>query len=106
MKRPFIIVDERVRFNLIEHIKKLPLGAGVSTDTEASRTLQQNAAQWPILQAFSQQLNWPVNGEKCKISDEEYKDIFTAAFEKEINPRLAAGLNGGVVMLGRRTSHY
>lgn len=40
------------------------------------------------------------------LSKEEWKDILTAAFEKETNPRLAAGFDGGIVMLGRRTSKY
>lgn len=40
----------------------------------------------------------------CKLSCEEWKDILTAAFENETEPRLAAGLDGGIVMLGLRTS--
>lgn len=69
-----------------------------------SRTLDQNAYQWPYLEGFSQQLQWPVNGVMCKLSPEDWKDILTAAFENETEPRLAAGLDGGIVMLGRRTS--
>lgn len=106
MKRPFIITNETVRANLITHILNLPLGSGVNTDTETSRSLEQNAAQWPILQAFSKQLKWSVNGELTQLSSDEYKDILTAAFEKETNPRLASGFDSGVVMLGRRTRHY
>lgn len=70
---------------------------------ERTRTLDQNAAQWPILQAFSDQLLWPVNGQMVKLTDHEWKDILTAAFEQE-TARLAMGLNGGVVMLGHRTA--
>jgi len=73
---------------------------------EKTRTLEQNAFQWPYLQGFSEQLRWPVNGEMTWLSKEEWKDILTAAFEKETNPRLAAGFDGGIVMLGRRTSKY
>lgn len=69
-----------------------------------SRTLDQNAYQWPYLEGFSRQLQWPVNGVMCKLSCEEWKDILTAAFENETEPRLAAGLDGGIVMLGLRTS--
>lgn len=69
-----------------------------------SRTLDQNAYQWPYLEGFSQQLQWPVNGVMCKLSPEDWKDILTAAFENETEPRLAAGLDGGIVMLGLRTS--
>lgn len=72
---------------------------------EPSRTLDQNAAQWPILHEFSEQLEWPVNGKMCHISGEEWKDILTAAFREE-TVRLAMGLNGGVVMLGARTREF
>ena len=70
------------------------------------RTLDQNAAQWPILEAWSKQKMWFINGSKTRMSAEEWKDVLTAAFEGETSPRLAMGLNGGVVMLGRRTSKY
>ena len=72
----------------------------------ASRTEDQNSAQWPILNAWAAQREWPVNGVMCKLTPEEFKDILTAAFEGDTNPRIASGLNGGVVMLGRRTRRY
>ena len=68
-----------------------------------TRSLEQNSAQWPILEAFSKQLSWPVNGRMESLTADEFKDILTAAFNNE-TVRLAAGLNGGVVMLGLRTS--
>jgi len=83
-----------------------PDGTHVTFDPDPSRTLEQNAMQWPYLAAFSQQLLWPVNGVMSKMSEEDWKDTLTAAFEKETNLRLAAGLDGGVVMLGRRTSKF
>ena len=39
----------------------------------------------------------------CKLTPDEYKDILTAGFQQE-HVRLAMGLDGGVVMLGLRTS--
>jgi hypothetical protein len=42
----------------------------------------------------------------CWLNDEEWKDVLTATFEGETALRLAPGLEGGVVMLGRRTSRY
>lgn len=68
-----------------------------------SRTLDQNAVQWPYLEAFSKQLQWPVNGALCWMEPEDWKDVLTAAFQNE-TVRLALGLSGGVVMLGLRTS--
>lgn len=73
---------------------------------EERRNSGQNAAQWPILQAWAEQKQWPINGTLCWIKAEDYKEILTAAFEGETSPRIAPGLNGGIVMLGRRTSQY
>lgn len=70
-----------------------------------SRSIEQNKAQWPILTAFSEQLEWPVNGRMVKMTPEEWKDVLSAAFKGE-QTRLAMGLDGGVVMLGQRTSEF
>jgi len=77
----------------------------VVTVSEPNRNLEQNAAQWPILEAFSQQLQWPVNGSMVEMSPEEWKDVLTAAFRRE-TVRVAMGLDGGMVMLGQRTSKF
>lgn len=71
--------------------------------TEPARSLEQNAAQWPILEAFSKQLKWPVNGQMVHMEADDWKTLLTAAFRNETG-RLAMGMNGGVVMLGMRTS--
>ena len=73
---------------------------------EERRNAGQNAAQWPILQAWAKQKQWPINGTLCWLTDEEWKDVLTAAFEGETSPRISPGLGGGMVMLGRRTSRY
>lgn len=86
-------------------IDAAPDGYGVSIK-EANRTLEQNSSQFPYLEGFSQQIEWPVNGVMTSLAPEEWKDILTAAFEGETSPRLAAGYDGGIVMLGRRTSKY
>ena len=70
------------------------------------RTLDQNAAQWPILEAWSKQKEWLINGQKTFLHENDWKDILTATYEGEFAPRLAPGLYGGIVMLGRRTSEY
>lgn len=103
-KRVFILAHDVARHNAIEAVKAAPAGYAV-TVREVNRTLEQNAAQWPILEAFSQQLQWPVNGQMVQLEAEEWKDILTAAFHQE-TARLAMGLNGGVVMLGQRTSQF
>jgi hypothetical protein len=73
---------------------------------DAKRSDDQNSAQWPYLLGFSKQLQWPVNGEMTWLTDEEWKDILTAAFEEDVKPRVAMGFDGGMVMLGRRTREF
>ncbi len=75
------------------------------TVEKENRTLANNAAQWPILGAFADQLQWPVNGKMVYMSAEDWKDLLTAAYRNE-TVRLAMGLDGGVVMLGQRTSKF
>ena len=70
------------------------------------RTVEQNAAQWRILKAWAKQKEWLINGQKTFLHENDWKDILTATYEGEVAPRLAPGLYGGIVMLGRRTSKY
>lgn len=77
----------------------------VLTIKPETRTQAQNRLLWPLLTAFSKQLLWPINGRMEKIEPEDWKDIITATLKGE-QVRLAMGLNGGVVMLGQRTSKF
>ena len=70
-----------------------------------SRTEAQNRLMWPLLTCFSKQKLWPVNGQMVKMTQDEWKDVLSAAFCGE-TMRLAMGINGGVVMLGLRTSKF
>jgi hypothetical protein len=101
MKRPFKLSHDLARQRAIQAVKDAPEGWCV-TVSEPTRSLDQNAAQWPLLQAFADQLEWPVNGAFCKLSAAEWKDLLSAAFRRE-SARLAMGLDGGVVMLGMKT---
>jgi hypothetical protein len=76
---------------------------GAKRHIEPVRSIDQNKTQWPILQAFSEQLQWPVNGHMVYMDPADWKDVLTAAFRRE-TVRLAQGLDGGIVMLGMRTS--
>ena len=104
MRRTFKMVHDAARALAIECIKAAPAG-WVVTVGEPTRSLDQNAAQWPYLAGFSEQLQWPVDGEMVYMTPDEWKDVLTAAFKGE-TVRLARGLNGGVVMLGLRTSEF
>ena len=98
----FVLAHAEARRRAAAACMESPAGYVVRI-SEPNRSLDQNAAQWPILEAFAEQLRWPVNGSLVKLTGEEWKDILTAAFHGE-TVRLAQGLNGGVVMLGMRTS--
>lgn len=102
MKRVFRLIHDQARNNAILEVSNAPDGYIVSVG-EPTRTLEQNSAQWPYLDAFSKQLKWPVNGKSVTMTPDEWKDVLTAAFQAE-TVRLAMGLDGGVVMLGMRTS--
>ena len=101
-KQTFVMAHDLARRRAVAAVVEAPAGH-IITVAPPGRSLDQNAAQWPLLDAFSRQLLWPVNGAMVAMSPEEWKDVLTAAFRGE-SVRLAMGLNGGVVMLGMRTS--
>jgi len=92
------------RDRALRAVKEAPDGDWVKVEP-STRSKDQNAAQWPILEAFAAQLQWPVNGHLTYMTSEEWKDVLSAAFRRE-KVRLAMGLDGGVVMLGQRTSKF
>ena len=104
MKKTFIMAHAVARAHALQAVEDAPEGY-VITVSEPTRNLEQNAAQWPILQAFADQLQWPVNGAMEWLTADEWKDILTAAFKRE-TVRVAMGLDGGMVMLGSRTSKF
>ena len=69
---------------------------------EPRRTLDQNSKLWPMLHDVASQVEWFVDGRMAKLEPEEWKDIFTAGLRK--HQRVAAGIEGGFVILGARTS--
>lgn len=101
-KRKLILVNDDVRLRAMEAVRDAPENYSV-TIAPPGRSLDQNSMLWPLLECFSKQLLWPVNGEMVKLEPDEWKDILTAAFRQE-TVRLAMGLSGGMVMLGLRTS--
>lgn len=101
-KNVFFLAHAEARRRALACVSSAPDGWKVTVQ-EPPRNLDQNAAMWPILEAFSEQLEWPVNGRMVKMPPEDWKDVLSAAFRRE-QARLAMGLDGGVVMLGLRTS--
>lgn len=102
-RRPFVLINDEVRARAVQAVREAPVGHMV-TLKEPGRNLGQNAAMWGILQAFSEQLLWPVNGTLSRMSPEDWKDLLSAAFKRQA--RVAVGLDGGVVMLGQSTSRF
>lgn len=83
-----------------EAIERAPHGYRV-VFLEPRRSLQQNDKLWPMLREISKQLEW--HGQR--YSEDDWKDIITAGFEKEA--RYAPTIDGkGFVQLGGRTSKY
>lgn len=90
------------------HHAKALLMAGhrlVLTIAPETRTQAQNRLMWPLLTCFSKQIQWPINGQMVYMTPDDWKDVLTAAFKGE-SVRIAMGLDGGVVMLGQRTSKF
>jgi hypothetical protein len=68
---------------------------------KSRRTLLQNAKLWSMLADIARQVEWPVNGVMQRLDSEGWKALMTAACRQEV--RMAAGIGGGVVMLGVST---
>lgn len=104
MRKTFVLAHKEARARAAMAVGTAPDGWAV-TVSEPNRNLSQNAMLWPLLQAFSDQLQWPVNGKLEWLDPDSWKAILSCAFEGE-QARVAAGLDGGMVLLGQRTSQY
>jgi len=103
-KRIIRLVHDQARRIAAELCMSCPDG-WIAKFSEPTRSLEQNAAQWPMLECFAKQKQWPVNGALEWLTKEEWKDILTAAFKKEV-VRISPGIDGGMVLLGLRTSKF
>ena len=102
MKQTFVMQDlpHPARLRAVQAVNQAPVG-WVVTISEAARTLEQNAAQWPYLQGFAEQKQVCINGAMEWVTPEDWKDILTGAYHSEL--RMAA-FDGKVIMLPQRTS--
>ena len=101
-KRTFVLSHSEARRRAMSCVAEAPEGYAVEV-REPTRNLEQNALLWVLLQAFADNLTWPVNGDRVRMSPEDWKDLLSAAFTRETQ-RVAMGIDGGMVMLGLRTS--
>ena len=82
--------------------KGLEAGAVMVILTRPRRTKDQNAKLWPMLHDVASQCQLVIDGEAQWASADDWKDVFSAALTH--HQRVARGVDGGVVFLGRRTS--
>lgn len=76
--------------------KGLPAGSVQITVGREKRSTDQNSKLWPMLGDVAEQVEW--YGQK--LSDEDWKHVFTASLTKQ---RAVPGIDGGFVVLGQST---
>jgi hypothetical protein len=69
---------------------------------ERRRSSDQNKKLWPMLSDVASQVQLCINGEMVWAQPEDWKEVFTACLKRE--QRMAQGIDGGLVILGARTS--
>lgn len=99
-KRIWKLTGEVAKKAACREILSAPEGH-VVTLSEPNRTLDQNAAQWPYLEAFAKQKQLCINGEMQWVTADDWKDVLTGCWNGEM--RMAA-FDGKVIMLPQRTS--
>ncbi|KCB33739.1 recombination protein NinB [Bordetella hinzii] len=100
-KQVFVLSHPLARRNAAQACASAPDGYRVEIKPR-TRSLAQNDMLWSILTDISRQVEFVVNGALVKLKPEEVKDILTAGLKRET--RMAMGIDGGMVMLGQRTS--
>jgi len=100
-KQVYYLTSPLARRNAAHFIANAPEGYRVEIRPK-TRTLAQNDILWSILTDISRQVDFVINGQLTKVVPEEVKDILSAALSNET--RMATGINGGLVILGKRTS--
>lgn len=90
------ITGDAARQAAINAVMSAPIGYIVKI-SEATRTLDQNALLWPLLEKVAANVDW--YGQK--LTKEDWKDVFSASLKKQ---RAVPGLDGGFVVCGQSTS--
>lgn len=93
----FPLRTEQDRARAIQILQRVELTAGITWSLrEEVRSDAQNRRMWAMLRDVAKQVEW--YGQK--LSDEDWKHIFSAAVQKQ---RAVPGLDGGFVVLGVST---
>jgi hypothetical protein len=75
-RRVFRLVHAEARRRAAEAIQTAPDGYCV-TVSEPTRSLEQNAAQWPYLEGFAQQKQLCINGVMQHVTSDDWKNVLT-----------------------------
>ena len=100
MTRKLIITGDLARESAIRILKEAPVGSVVRF-SDGDRTADQNAAQWPYLEAFAKQKQLCLNGVNQWVTKEDWKDVLTGCWKGEMR---VATFDGKMIMLPQRTS--
>ena len=95
-KQIFRLVHDTARHGAVQAVKSAPDGYVVEIKP-ATRTLDQNALLWPLLEDLSAQINWY----GTRLTKEEWKDVMTAGLKRS---KVVPGIDGGFVVVGASTS--
>lgn len=94
-KRTFILSHDVARARAAQCVMNAPAGYCI-TVSEPTRTLEQNALLWPLLDRVARQIIW--HGQR--LSADDWKNIFTSSLCKQ---RVVPGIDGGFVVMGQST---
>lgn len=96
MKKTLILTGDAAKNAAIEYVKNAPEGSVFYVGPK-TRTLDQNAALWPLLESVSRQIEWY----GTKLTADEWKAIFSAVLKKQ---KTVPGIEGGFVVCSQSTS--
>ena len=97
MKRILTLTGEAAKKAACREILAAPEGY-VVTIAEKTRSLDQNAKLWPMLQDIARQCDW----HGLKLKEDEWKDLLSAGL---VQSKVVPNMEGnGFVILGQRTS--
>lgn len=100
MKQQFLLRSESVKKNAISCISNINADADnylIVKIEERTRSNDQNAKLWAMLNDISNQVVWYGK----KLNTESWKHVFSAALKKQ---ETVPGIDGGFVILGQSTS--
>lgn len=102
-KVDYLVTTENVRAVMADVWQMVNKGLGrgdvLVTLGRKRRSLDQNAKLHPMIRDISRQVEWF----GMMHNEDQWKEIITGSFE---NCDFVPGINGGLVMIGARTSRY